>query len=72
MYAFGTRVVVSLAFYKLVDIYRSKSKKWAELDNWQLWKSPGSVVAHPALRDAETFGYGVWTHQGLSGKFLRG
>jgi hypothetical protein len=65
-------VVVPLAFDKLIDICRSKSEKWPELDDWQLRKSPGSVVSHPALGDAEAFGHGVRAHQGLNGKFLRG
>lgn len=65
-------MVVPLALNKFVDICRSKSEKWSELNDWQLRKSPGSVVSHPALGDAEAFCHGVRAHQGLNGKFLRG
>jgi hypothetical protein len=63
-------VVIPLAFDKLIDICRSESEKWSELDDWQLRKSPGSVISHPTLGDAEASGNGVRAHKSLNGKFL--
>jgi hypothetical protein len=56
-------VIVALALDELIDISLPEPEERSQLDDGQLRKPPGGVIAHPALGNSEALCHGAWAQQ---------